>query len=153
MRAYGEAVMNKENILRVADAIERGELVKRGIGFNMAQFAQPANPDRMEARDLIDGCGTVACIAGWAYAIRFPSAKPYRLIEIMERERKGGDGFHHRIPDVAAEFLGLSERDGRELFRSRGDLWTLSNITPAHAVAVLRHLAETGKVDWSVGAP
>lgn len=120
-------MVNKANVLRVADAIEKGELVKRGIGFNMAAWNNDAEIHGL--RDLSGHrCGTVACIGGHA-AILFPEGHPN-------------------------ETLGLSLSEGKELFYA----WSyrewydvkLRNITIRHAVAVLRHLAETGEVDWSV---
>jgi len=54
--------MNRENILRVADAIEQHSIPD--LGFNMNQMlgeAAPHNPDQTGR-----SCGTVACIAGWA---------------------------------------------------------------------------------------
>lgn len=134
--------MNRENILRVADAIENGELVKRGIGFNMAyymDYATHRTPDR------IDSCGTTACIAGWTFAIFRPDTDPDFVI----------NGSGPSIGRTAADLLGLTPDQRSALFTpddfGEEEEWT--NITPAHAVAVLRHLAETGKVDWSVGAP
>lgn len=137
--------MNKKNILRVADAIEKGELVKRGIGFNMEAVISIATDRR---KDHVDSCGTVACIAGWAHCVRYPRRKLARLIADTE------DYAHYESVawESAVDFLGLSEETADDLFQPSGaGPWTY--ITPAQAVRVLRHLAETGKVDWSVGAP
>lgn len=131
--------MNKANILRVADAIENGELVKRGIGFNMAFYLAPTEESLVV--DKIGGCGTTACIAGWAYALQRPRTKAATFI-------KRDVEVHVRAD--ATEFLGLTGVEAHKLFVPSDEAGPWRNITPAHAVAVLRHLAETGEVDWSV---
>lgn len=124
--------MNKDNILKVADAIEQHSIP--GLGFNMRKYFCPTDVDHNP--DLSGHtCGTTACIAGWAIAVR-----------------DGGNPTDFNGPWLydAAEFMGLwkDEQATKDLM-----LETNNTITPAHAVAVLRHLAETGEVDWSVGAP
>lgn len=129
--------MNKENILKVADAIEHHSIP--WLGFNMASFCMTAggmNPDRSG-----HGCGTVACIAGWGAAV---SGTP--------KETLLGD---FDADDVAKEFMALSNDQCNDLFYakshpkfSRGGLWTY--IPQDQAIRTLRHLAETGEVDWTV---
>jgi hypothetical protein len=142
--------MNKKNILRVADAIEKGELVKRGIGFNMQVMTATTNHYLC---DRLDSCGTVACLAGWAHGLRYPRRSINRLIADAKIETDAETGDFGGVTWVSgAEFLGLDFDQAHELFLPSG-VGPWDKITPAHAVAVLRHLAETGEVDWTVGAP
>lgn len=129
--------MNKENVLKVADAIETGALVKRGIGFNMALIADYS--DEL-FQDQIDNCGTICCIAGTAFAIRYPRTTAKSIVTT------GAD-----ITRRAAEYLGLNDRAASDLFYPRHLI--LTKVKPSEAVTVLRHLAKTGEVDWSVALP
>lgn len=113
--------MNKENILAVADAIERHTIPD--LGFNMGLIRGTADAKYPDKSGF--DCGTVACIAGWTNAVA------------------GGEGV-----DAAGDYLGI-EGD-----RLRSKLFYPDNpylgATPAQAGRVIRHLAETGEVDWSV---
>lgn len=112
--------MNKDNILKVADAIEQHSIPD--LGFNMGWWNEHVGGQNdMSGHD----CDTCACIGGWTEAVL-------------------------RSHD-ATESLGITPGDARSLFYPQvTHAWVA---TPAVAVAVLRHLAETGEVDWSVGAP
>lgn len=124
--------MNKENVLAVADAIEKHSIPD--LGFNMGDWVAHASdeaPDRSG-----HSCGTVACIAGWAQRLR--TGVPLSADSVVWWEPE-------------AEWLGLGGDASDTLFM--GDDETnkrLADVTPAEAVRVLRHLAETGEVDWSV---
>jgi hypothetical protein len=126
--------MNKENILKVADAIENATLTKdHGIGFNMAYFFESSG--HLEDHTHQE-CGTTACIAGWASLISEKEVAARDDPDVME--------------DVAMEYLGLSNMQAVDLFYARCVRKPMADITQAEAVRVLRHLAETGKVDWSI---
>ena len=59
--------MNRENVLRVADAIE--QLSIPDLGFNMMAFIIRSEEGGADLSDIdMTGrnCGTVACIGGWA---------------------------------------------------------------------------------------
>lgn len=126
--------MNRENILKVADAIEQHSIPD--LGFNMADFLGTYE-DRTG-----HGCGTTACIAGWGHAI---------IHGTYDAE------FTYVDPDEIAGWLGISHVPACNLFYadnhplnardSSGRSW-FDEITPKTAVSVLRHLAETGEVDW-----
>lgn len=130
--------MNKENILLVADAIEKHSI--EGLGFNMGDFISHRHDD-LSGHD----CGTTACIAGWAASI----AK-----EFTNGEQLYSFHFGTSIRGTAARFLGLTDADiVYKLFTpDQTDLGKPSPYTAdsAKAVRVLRHLAATGEVDWSV---
>ena len=126
--------MNKENILKVADGIEKHSVPD--LGFNMRFFC-------IELAEIDDGnegvadhsghdCGTVACIAGWSNAIR-TGGRPEEI-----------------DPDEEAEWLGLSQGRADALFFPHLPREEWAAISQDQAIRTLRHLAETGEVDWSV---
>lgn len=126
-------MVNAENILKVADAIEVHAVP--GLGFNM-DFLYTSGQEAAGADLLgVENCGTVACIAGWAGIV----------IE-------GKASFR-----IAREAFGLSESDALRLFYATnhpdartGEYGPLFRIQPDQAVRTLRHLAATGEVSWEV---
>ena len=119
--------MNKERILEIADLIETGH---ERMVFDMEVFGDE-HP-----------CGTAACIAGWAVA-RFGENDD---AEEIDHRRPLGDA----VFDGAQSVLGLSFPEAHQLFapNERRDGVSMSDVTASHAVRTLRHLAETGEVDW-----
>lgn len=75
-------------------------------------------------------CGTPSCIAGWA------------------RHMSGQT--EPSAWTIGEEWLGLTETQSDELFLMTDSDISFEDVTPAHAAAVLRHLAATGTVDWSI---
>lgn len=142
--------MNKQNILRVAKTIEDHARAKeglRGVGFNMDNWCRSR---ALWLRDHIDDCSTVACIAGWAYLDRFPSVSAKKLLKIAQKDDERNIGFlEMRIPGVAAKHFGLDKETAADLFGWNFD-FDHHGVTALRAVAVLRHLATTGKVNWKV---
>ena len=125
--------MNKERILALADLIEKQPHTPLPAenGFNMA--------------DLVRECGTPSCIAGWAAweaEGRPASVRTSTIGWALERE--------------AQNYLGLEGVNKAELSPKAYSLFyptyegcfAYEDITPAQAAACLRHLAETGEVDW-----
>lgn len=136
--------VNVENVLKVADAIEQHSIPD--LGFNMLDYVHEVDPNNgYDVKYYGDrsghSCGTVACIAGWARRIR--TGQPLAP--------EAGYLFDWR---TEARWLGLSPRvggSGALLFLGDDDTnERLDKVTTAEAVAVLRHLAKTGKVDWTV---
>lgn len=125
--------MNVENILKVAAAIEDAAKpgAKPKVGFNMGVWHDTGDADQTG-----HNCGTVCCIGGWT---NFLFADDPMQVGMQE----------------AMKSLGLGPLPADDLFCPPRSQYAGSwdSITPAHAVAVLRHLAATGKVDWSIGAP
>lgn len=115
--------MNVERINALADMIEvmPHTTVSAEEGFSMANWSHD--------------CGTPACIAGWAaYLAKGP-----------------GVLINHSCYDVAADFLDINVCLADELFEPRlGDVDLWDEIEPKHAAEVLRHLAQTGNVDWGL---
>lgn len=139
-------MVNAQNILKVADAIEKHSIPH--LGFNMAQFVCEAAPSIIDHTG--HGCGTVACIAGWTNVIG--KGLTEHDTHLMSDE------------SFAADFLGIEfMRDdygdtvSDQLFYARSHpdyaeagsfIWP--QITADQAVRTLRHLAATGNVDWTV---
>lgn len=127
--------MNKENILKVADAIERHSV--RGLGFNMGAWL-----DDTGCRVDFSGfnCDTTACVAGWAVAVQtgINFAHDLRFNIIPE------DDFYER----AREFFDIDDILAHALFYRLSR--NIDVATDKQAVATLRRLAETGKVYWDV---
>lgn len=144
--------MNVEAINAVADAIENHTIP--WLGFNMNFVMNDRRPTWTPPDDDSDGwlhpdhtghnCKTIACIAGWAYAVHRPEM--CKLHAEQSPDRKPIDPFNI---DEVEEIFGLDQVTVRELcFPNHvGDL---EDITTEHAVRVLRHLVATGEVDWSV---
>lgn len=73
------------------------------------------------------------CIAGHAMELIEPEVVPITL---------------SHESDIAAKWLGLSEQEAYDLFLIAGMDVLLGTVTRRHAIAVLRYLAETGKIYW-----
>lgn len=127
--------LNVENILKVADAIEAAAKpdATPAMGFNMNLWCDAVEnaEDPMYADLTGHGCGTVGCIGGWTQTL---------LGRPDDNEELTGD------------LLGLDYVAAARLFYPI-QIARWEDITPARAVAVLRHLAATGVVDWNVRAP
>jgi hypothetical protein len=79
--------MNKELLLKVADAIE-------------------ANPKHFDMDDFLDECGTTACIAGWSVSLYEDKNLPALANDYEEKE----------IAKVARQILDVGEvRDSNEI--------------------------------------
>lgn len=136
--------MNKQRVLELADTLEhhaKEQKGLRGVGFNMRTWASKT---RGHIRDRVDDCGTVACLAGWAYMLRFQTVTARRLLAVTDI------GKDWRIPTCAADYLGLDTPQTELLFRPNISVCDWDQITADQAVKVLRHLAKTGEVDWGV---
>ncbi len=121
--------MNADNIRKVADAIEQHSIAE--LGFNMRSFHRVGGLDTSGHE-----CETTACIGGWTLALLDPQT------------------WKHAPWDSgrAAALLGLDAAQEDELFFPYlADGYR--KVRPARAVAVLRHLADRGTVDWTIGAP
>ena len=79
--------------------------------------------------------GTVACIAGWT-------------VKALALGPQSYFGEAREALGIPGEASFMSEEGPRNLFYPGEPYYQTA--TPAQAVAVLRHRAATGKVDWSV---
>ena len=121
---------NKENILKLADFIER-----EMIPFKMSVWND---------KGIKPLCETACCIGGSGI-----------VLMSMEKEQnfdleKTTFGELESSQDRVANWLGLDLIESNILFLPRGWDWTSSKkmYPKEKAVKVLRNLAETGKVDW-----
>lgn len=137
--------MNTERLSAVADAIERGSPATSNLGFNMRDFAAHVDAQHKDYTGRAPTCGTVACIAGWAASLAAQSP-----VTPQNRYSSGATG----IFNTARNYLGLTEEEADSLFYviemgGYADDAILTQITSAQAVAVLRHAAATGTIDWA----
>lgn len=112
--------MNHEAIIELANALEQG---LPNVRFDLF--------DWLELRS----CGTQACIAGHAVILRKGLAYASKMNA-------------HRIALEAEEILGLDRGKANDLFTPAPGEGYLND--PRRAARVLRHLAETGDVDWNI---
>jgi hypothetical protein len=137
------AVMRKEVVMGVAEAIARSEV--RGLGFNMSTWIGAGSGEIYDRFDHTGrGCGTVGCIAGWT--VQLFDEEGNRRWRWWGTKWKKGDVF-----DRARFAMDLDGDTAKRLFLAEGI--TLEDVTQCQAVAVLKHLAETGEVDWRVAFP
>lgn len=110
--------MNKENILKLADHIER------------------LDPMEYDQSKFVYGCGTPSCIAGWA------------LWFVRPWEGRGDVVAFETGVEIAEKWLGISSSTARILFSAHPYASLDDAPSPQEAAVTLRHLAETGEVDW-----
>ena len=125
--------MNVERIRELADVIEKQPDANRndeGLGFAMSDFFHT--------------CGSPSCIAGWASHL-FMSDE--QCPDFYSTDDVLADVLDIKISE--AIYLSCPENDWANAFALVGEP---GHVTPAHAAAVLRHLADTGKLNWYVGA-
>ena len=88
-------------------------------------------------------CGTTACLAGWTVAI-LGDTQDFNLYEEMHDEA-------FVLMEYAQDLLGLSSRQSDHLFT---DMPYSDRLPTAwEAGLVIRHLANTGTIDWQAGRP
>lgn len=131
--------MNKERLLKVADAIEASlkPEAKPVAGFNMRFYSarnEVTTPDHTG-----HGCGTVCCVAGWTTIVR-SGVVPSGIVE------------DDLVMDIELNWLEL-DYNQTDLFYPWSVLTSeWSNIPAEQAVRTIRHLVETGVVDWTIGS-
>ena len=125
---------NVKNINKVINAIRAaGTGEYEGLGFNMAAW----HAGNGVFSDLSGHkCGSVACIAGWAWAVSSGGTKriPYWP--------DNGYTAHGR------DFFDISVQQARDLFTP--DITDLDEITVDQAIETLEHLRDTGEVVWYI---
>ena len=142
--------MNIERIDQVISSI-KGEIEQtKTLGFNMDYFISQSNEQYCLDRSN-RGCGTVACIAGHAYALKHQEMPIAIVSDVYDKS----PGEYWSIPAIAREWLELDENTANDLFYARlhdessGHIF-LGEVEPAEAIQVLEHLKATGEVDWSI---
>lgn len=133
--------MNLERLDTIAQWLEAGAPHKDGVGgFYMPAFFREDNK-----------CGTTACIGGCA--VMWWGSEEHKRCQF---ENWYIPRFDAR--QVAANLLGLSTTTANALFCPDSFPYTpgedgplqdrLEEVTPAWAARCIRHLMETGEVDW-----
>lgn len=116
--------------------------MRTGRIYRLANFIEKLPPKLFDMNSGMTGklpnhtCGTAACIAGWAGHL-WPEECHHSLTENGEELAWS----YHKTRRA----LGISKESAVTLFYD----YPLS-CSRQHAAAVLRHLAKTGKVDWSI---
>ena len=120
--------MNSENLLRVADAIEKHEIA--WLGFNMVEYADDEGHFDRSGHN----CGTTACIAGWSVAVQNNISTAAELLSYKD------------ILSAAQHFLGLSRVESNTLFMG---YYAPRDVTPPQdAVRTLRYAAKHHVINW-----
>lgn len=127
--------VNVKNIIRVAEVLEgKRPKPRKNLHFSMSLWADKASQAiplyGWNGKFAEHTCGTVACIGGWT--------------NIIFRSENDSTA-------AAAEKLGLDADTAHALFFEYSKGGGSYAIPPKRAAKVLRHLAKTGKVDWTIG--
>lgn len=150
--------INVANILKI-----RSQILASPQAFSMSDFiddsevVEAAEDAELEltGHDVVEmlvkepDCGTTACIAGWAITLAHhgdPEAYPvFRGMRASGYVRAGMD-YMKLDPWSALElfFAAKCNEDGETVTQ-----WALDEISAEEAAEALRHLADTGVVDWS----
>jgi hypothetical protein len=118
-----------QSLIKVLGMLEREELVHADAPW----AAQPRQPNEFNmAATLDNACGTIGCIAGWAYHISGGSAFP----EIVKGEIEDWDLRSNRTLN---SLFGIGRACGY-----------LSAITPSQAAIALRSFLTTGDPRWDL---
>ena len=113
--------MNAERIRELADVIER----QPDVGFRAL--------DGFNMEFVNHPCGTPSCIVGWARSLW--GSQHSWLSDILDL-----------VGDRAGQLI-VPNHSYAHYVAHKGEP---GHITASHAAAVLRHLAATGEVDWTV---
>lgn len=123
-------------LTKLADWLEAGA-PHTHVKFNMGVWLALTDAQGRYTHDPKTACGSVCCISGAAVQFFAP--------EVAKRSIEPGPDIN--MNTAGAEALGLNYNEARDLFYG-ADL-DLEKITPRQAGAVVRHLIETGIVDWN----
>lgn len=143
--------MNKSRILAVADAIEQHTIP--WLGFNMHNYITNTTVPRDYL--IVDhtghNCKTVACIAGWTNALRLDLKETFDTCSFSDDSGAAQWLDISREEDanyesVMTRLFYAHNHPGYEIHSTK--IWR--TITAEQAIRTLRHLAETGNVDWTV---
>lgn len=112
--------MNKERLLKIAEHLEKGQLIHKHFDFNQYNSIQYNNRFSQEYNEK--GCGTLGCAIGEFPAI-FPNDwefRPYNNFEFLPRIIDTSD-INFRLLTLptfqeAQSYLDISEREAEILF-------------------------------------
>jgi len=139
--------LNTELLTKISDWLKAGapEDQAHGFRFNMWQWLE------IETRENDRGwCGTACCIAGAALVFG-----DFEMVDTTAQVEAEGfaEGqplhiFDDHTSTLAAEALGLTQRQADHLFEPWGFFDIPTNPTPAEAAEVIDRLIATGEVTW-----
>ena len=118
------------------------------------------NPGKYDQSAWLHGCGTPACIAGWAAHLSLQDGEslvwcgPTGTDVGVWSESSvplviGDTGAVFDIAHRAKEWLGLSRDEAQIMFEADPLPWG-EPISPDDAVAMLDHAIETGNIVWGI---
>ena len=110
--------------------------------FNMGNFIYADIEPDENGED--HWCNTCCCIAGAAVVFGAGDFEARMDRALSSAVEDGRWGFELSIEDEATELLKLDNKRALSLFYDGMDA------KPAHAIAVIDHLIETGEVDWGI---
>lgn len=116
------------SLITVLGMLERDELVQ-GL-YPMAIQARAPNEFNMAVTIENSSCGTIACLAGWAYSISGKQA----------------------FPEITKDDIGAwrNDRNLRDLFGIGKTHSELCGVTPDQAATALRSYLTTGDARWDL---
>jgi hypothetical protein len=147
--------MNKIALTNLAQLLEE-EADNKDFGFHLGYYiSKPYDDGGYYVEDYKGSeCETTACIAGWACS--YIEADTGAIL----KERRTFVPEHSGYASFAALLLNIDRNIANDLFEPMNTIdendtlvWRYRNwdeVTPHEAAQVVRHLAETGTVDWDV---
>ena len=143
--------MNAERINQLADDLDKVQAINpNGFNLNVWGYGMlrsiPAF-DSMEnstlsTDDRIEQCGTAGCIAGW-------TALLYGELRHAEHPSSFAHGYLALNEYEAHDLFAPTEYDEDESDDCNSNRVIYAQINAGMAAKVLRHLANTGDVDWN----
>lgn len=143
--------MKKDRILALADRLEKLDLpgaFSMGSWFEEIDDGERSTDAPVFAKDE-NVCGTSCCIAGWATVYFDPYTTRRMARGLKLEEIKEPKGYSLDAEKRGRLALGLTEEQAEALFYGDPFEPDDSRLTNTVAAQVLRHLAETGEVDWA----
>ncbi len=129
--------MKSKNMIKTAELIQAAvDAKKPKVGFNLVSYkATDGNNEDKTGH----GCGTTACIGGFAYLASGRTIAEFKKASTVN------------IAQEAAKFLGLTKAEKDELFTPDiilrcDDRWL--DVTPKNAIATLYASAAAKKIIW-----
>ena len=145
-------------MVRDGKPVSRKAAMKRNVSMGMADPGRiPLVYDQSEWMGALDDeydrghpCGTIACIAGFAFVMTEQDAGRDTSAAVMLKKisRRTPQNISDFMTLIFAKFIGV-ERHIANLMSSDDYLpFDKCSAQPRHAVAMLEWFLETGKVDW-----
>lgn len=118
---------NTKNVKKTIKLLKAHKSVKFDMGTLFSDEKRPSSNKHP--------CGTSCCLAGFAF--------------IAAKGRNWTDDENMSdVENVATEFLGLSSTEAHDLFYPGSEIY--DHARRRHGIQVLKHLRDTGEVDWDI---